>query len=170
MPGYSFDAGTLFGSTSVEPLPPAPPGEILLRVPAAISPRLLRESDVGRQLIWQHQVWYDEYQWANEPVLPGLYHLRLPIPGSNNKTFDEQKALLLEAEEPTSLVLVELALLCFEKAGLPDPLQESWVCCSETAYEGRVMLCWYNGRLNLVDHWYVNRYSTIWHSAARRVS
>jgi hypothetical protein len=148
-PGYSFDAAQLFAPFSVAP---APAGEIILRVPRGISPVSLRQSDIGKQLIHQDVTWFDEYPWAIEAIAPGVYHLRLPVPGSNGKNLWRQNAMLLDGEDIAPLVLVELALLCLKRAGLPDPLNYDWVRCQETAAGGgRVALYWRGGRLRVND-------------------
>jgi hypothetical protein len=167
--GFSFDASELFRPSSVAS---ASPGEIVLRVPEGITPVSLRQSDIGKQLIHQDEDWYDKYRWANEPIAPGVYHLRLPIPDSNGKTFDEQNALLLDGEEVAPLVLVELALLCLKRAGLPDPLQNGLVRSPETAADGgRVGLDWGDGgRLSVNVYWDDRRYVGVWLASARRAS
>jgi hypothetical protein len=129
----------------------------------------LRQSDIGKQLIHQDVTWYDEYPWANEAIAPGVYHLRLPVPDSNGKTFKEQKALLLDGEEVAPLVLLELAFLCLSKAGRPDPLQGGWVRCQEIADGYRVVLNWLDGRL-CVSPWDDHPHGDFWLAAVRRTS
>ena len=51
---------------------------------------------------------------------------------TNNKSFNEQTALLLDGEEVAPIVLAAMAMLCHKKAGLPDPLQGDWVRCRES--------------------------------------
>jgi len=153
-PGFSFDAGTLFGSPSAELLPTASPGEIVINVPEGISPLSLRQSAVGKEYIRQDVTWYDTYPWANEAIPEGVYRLRLPVANSNGKTFEEQKAMFRDGEEAAPLVLVELALLCLKKAGQPDPLHGGCVRCREiTDSSLRV----YVGDFDS-DGFFVNRY------------
>jgi hypothetical protein len=171
-PGYSFDVGVaLFGTPSTQPLPTAVPGEIIVCVPAGISPRSLRDSDVGKQLIHQQVTWYDACPWANEPVAPGVYHSRLPVPNSNHKTFDEQQILLFDGEGIIALALAELALLCIHADGQPDPLQHDWVRCREGRSDGHAVLRWGNGRL-VVDFWRTGLpgYRHLWLGAAKKMS
>jgi hypothetical protein len=166
--GFSFDAAELFQPFTIGS---ALPGEIVLRVPEGITPLSLRQSNIGKRLIWQDETWYDEYPWANEPIRSGVYHLRLPVPDSNRKTFGEQKALLLKGEEVAPLVLVELAMLCLKKARQPDPLNNGWVRCQETAADGyRVVLAWRGGWLGVYNYWDGYRGDGLWLASVRRAS
>lgn len=165
--GLSFDVRDLLSGT----LPAFDSSTVTIIVPEGLSPVSLRESAVGRELIHQDITWYDACPWATETIPAGDYRLRLPVPGSNRKTFDEQSALLLDGEEPAPLVLVALALLCLRKAGYADPLHGGWVRCRETAAGRRVGLDWSGGRLYVGNDWSVYRYYyDIWLASARRAS
>lgn len=150
---------------------PALPGEIVVRVHEDFSPVSLRNSDIGKQFISQGGTWYDPCRWANKKIPAAVYHLRLPVPGSNHKTFDEQQALLLDGEDVAPLVLVELAMLCLKKAGHPDPLQGGYVRCRETASAGfGVDLSWFDGRLGVRSSWGAYSDGKIWLAAVRGAS
>ena len=170
MSRYSFDVSTALGigTPDASPLPEDAEGEIVLRVPEGICPRSLRKSPVGKALLWQGNTWYDKYAWSSQSLPPGIYRLRLPIPDSNRKTFKEQKALLLEGQEVAPLVLAELALLCMQKAGHPDPLKNGFVRCRETADGYRVVLYWSGGRLYVYSSYVVDcRRDSVWLASAR---
>jgi hypothetical protein len=138
-------------------------GRLTVRIPADISPFLLRNSAVGQELIHQDVAWYDRYPWSSEPLPAGVYDIRLPVPESNRKTFDEQLKLLLPDEVPLPLVLAELALLFLRKQGADDPLRGGWVRCRETTAGGRrVALTWDDGRLYVDNLWDGYRYDRVW--------
>jgi hypothetical protein len=130
----------------------------------------LRSSHIGQLLIRQDRYRYHKYPWASEAILPGICRLRLPIPDSNRKIFAEQKALLLDGEDVAPLVLVELALLCLKKAGLPNPLQNGWVRCREVAGGRRVGLHCADGRLYVSADWDDVSYGSVWLASVRRAS
>lgn len=169
--GLSFDVATLLGIGAPDPtpLPEAAEGEIVLRIPEGISPKSLRASPIGQEFIWQDRTWYDRYQWADQSVPAGVYHMRLPVPDSNRKTFEEQKTLLAEGEETALLVLVELALLCLKTAYLPNRVNGGWIRCAETTAAGnRVELLWHDGRLYVNNfYWDGSRYGHVWLASAR---
>src|SRR5436190_5228775 len=130
--GLAFDVGTVLGIGNQNPNPiEGRPGFITLRTSEGISPVSLRGSTIGQQRIWQDVRWYDLHGWSGKFLLPGTYHLRLPVADSNRKSFDEQEALLSSSEEVAPLVLAELGLLCLHEAGYPDPLRGRWVRCAE---------------------------------------
>ena len=167
-PGLVYDAVSLlhFGEPSANVLPAANPGEIVLRY-GGWSLRELRD----KCELMHRQDWYDRYRWASENLPSGIYVLRLPIPDSNRKSFDRQKALLLPEEEPASVVLAASALLSVRLAGGQDPLRGDWTRCKEQADVGyRVGLDWYGGCLRVSDYWDGNRYDFLWLAAAQRTS
>ena len=168
--GLSFDVATVLalGSPSSEPLPEAAEGEIILRVPEGISPVSLRGSPIGRDLICQGNTWYDHYAWASTSRAVGVYHLRLPVPGSSYKTFDEQKALLFEGEATAPLVLVELALLCMRDAGHAALANGEFVRCDETGAAGnRAAVHWHGGRLLVSYLWDDVHADYVWLASVR---
>ena len=165
--GLAFDVAGVLGIGAPSPKPvKGTQGFITLRIPDGISPRSLRQSKVGKERIWE-DTWYDIYDWADQSLPAGVYHLRLPIPDSNRKTFEEQKALLLKGEEIAPLALVELALLCCRKAGQPDPLSGDWVRCRETADGYRVGLDWDDARLCADGYCDDSSDGSVWLASAR---
>jgi hypothetical protein len=161
--GLTFDVAALFAAKPIK----RALDNIILHVPEGCSPRSLRDNAIGAELIWQDNTWYDKYEWAKTPIPSGTYHLRLPVPDSNRKTFQEQHALLRDGEEPAPLALVMLALLCCRLQGLPDPLNGDFVRCREVDADGdRVALRWNDGRLVVDGAWDVYRDVVVWLAAA----
>ena len=131
--GFAFDVGAVLGvgKADASPLPEAQEDEIILRIAKGLSLVQLRDSAIGQKLVAQ-EYWYGDYEWANQPVAPGIYRLRVPVPGSFGKGFAEQHALLSEEESPAPIALVAAALLCLKKAGQPDPYGGKWTRCAES--------------------------------------
>jgi len=168
-----YDATTLlgFGPPSPEaPLPEAKPGELLLRY-GGWSLQDLRDNAVVRakDLMWV-QDWYEQYPWSAEKLPSGLYALRLPVPDSNRKTFDKQKALLLPGEEPAPVVLAASALLAHHLQTQEDLLKGDWTRCKEQTAGGyHVVLYWSGGRLRVNYRWDDYPYHFVWLASARRL-
>jgi hypothetical protein len=171
-PSLSYDAIALLGfgaALTDEPLPVALPGEIVIRY-GGWSLQELRKSDIGNQLIWQDQHWCNNYPWSHEPLPSGIYRLRIPVPGSNDKNFADQQALLQEGEEPAPLVLVATALLAHHLQTNEDLLKNDWTRCKEEDADGdHVGLYWRGGRLFVSCSW-DGRVGGVWLSSVRRVS
>jgi hypothetical protein len=166
-----FDAVSLgLGPAYDGPMPEIAPGEIAIRIPE-ISLQELRDNPVAQSLLWK-QDWYDKYPWSAEKLPCGIYVLRLPIPGSNRKTFDEQsRLLLLPGEEPAPIVLAVTAMLSIRLSGGSDPLKNDWARCKEQASDGnRVVLYWHDGRLYVDRRWDGSRLDDMWMASARRTS
>jgi hypothetical protein len=166
-----FDAVSLLGLGPAYggPMPELAPGEISIRMPE-ISLRELRDNPVTQPLLWK-QDWYDKYPWVAEKFPSGIYVVRLPIPDSNGKTFDEQSKLLLPGEEPAPVVLAVTSLLSIRLCGQPDSLKNDWVHCKEQTSDGnRVVLYWNVGRLYVNGYWDDDRDDDVWMASARRTS
>jgi hypothetical protein len=168
-----FDAASLL-------FPPTPPQ----LAPSAAGEILFRYGKEGEEFGWSlpelryahpdllhQQDWYDQHPWAAEKLPSGLYVLRLPVPGSNRKTFDEQQALLLPNEEPAHVVLAATALLSIRLSGGQDPLKGDWARTGRQTVCGRhVALDWRSGRLCVNDQWDDDdRTGCVWLAAARRL-
>ncbi len=169
---FVLDAAAVLGlgTPSSAPLPEAEVGWIVLRIPDNLTLQALRDCPVGQELMWQ-QGWYDKYPWSSAALPAGDYYLRLPVPGSQSKTFAEQQALLPPGEEVAPVVLVAAALLCIRRQGGPDPLDNEWVRCKEQASDGdRVSVDLDQGRVYVYNYWDDYRYSYLWLSAARKAS
>jgi hypothetical protein len=166
-----FDAALLLGLGPAYdgPMPELASGEIAIRMPE-VSLRELRDNPVAQPLLWK-QNWYDKFPWSTEKLPCGIYVLRLPIPGSNRKTFNEQKQLLLPGEEPAPVVLAVTAMLSIRLSGGRDPLKNDWARCKEQSSDGnRVALNWNAGRLRVNDLWDDGRGDYVWVASARRTS
>lgn len=170
---FSYDAVTLlgFGKPTTEALPEATKaGEIVLRY-GGWSLQDLRGSKIvcQKNILWG-QDWYDRYPWSAEKLPSGLYALRLPVPDSNRKTFDEQKALLLPGEEPAPVVLGASALLAHLLSTGEHLLQGHWLRCKERADASDcVELRWDVGRLSVLSYWDGNPDGLVWLASARRL-
>ena len=167
-PAFAFDALSLlgFGPVSADPLPAATPSTIVIRY-GGWSLQELREK---HQNLFHNQDWYGKKLWNSEQFPSGIYVLRLPVPDSNRKTFDEQKALLLPGEESAPIVLAATALLAMKLSGAEDPLKDDWTRCKEQAYSAIYFaLRWDDGRLG-VSVWNDNRFDHLWLAAAAKTS
>jgi len=166
--GLTLDATHLlgFGEASQEPLPNAEPGTIVLRY-GGWSLQELRDK---RRDLMHAQNWYDKYPWASERLPSGIYVLRLPVPDSNCKTFDEQKSLLLPNEEPAHIVLAATALLSIRLSGGQDSLANGWTRTGQQTGVGIAVLDWDEGRLFV--HIYSDgcRYDSVWLASARKAA
>jgi hypothetical protein len=151
-PGISHDAVALlgFGPADETPLPEAAPGEVVIRY-GGWSLRQLCDSDVvqARQLIWD-QDWYNKHSWSREGMAAGIYRLRIPLPNSRKKTFNEQIGLLCAGEEAAPVCLVVTALLAHVVETGEDLLASDWTRCREQgSFGNRVSVRIGGGRLGL---------------------
>src|SRR5262249_21943948 len=154
-PGYACDVASVLGigTTSSDPLPQPEPGEVVLRIPDGLTLQALRDSPAGQTRMWR-QDWYDKSPCSKAAPPAGRHRLRIPVPGSQRKTCAEQQALLPQGEQVAPVVLVAVALLCIQRAGGADPLQDRWTRCAELAAGGcRVDLDWSVGRLFVNVFW-----------------
>lgn len=153
-----------FGPPGPEAFPEAVPGEISLRYGGWSLTELRRKHP---DLLCD-QDWYDRYPWASERLPSGFYVLRLPVPESNGKTFEEQQTLLLPGEEPAAVVLAATALLALRVSSFGDPLRGDFTRCKEETDDGnRVGLYWCDRRLYVRSDWGDFRFDGVWLSAAR---
>jgi hypothetical protein len=148
----SHDAVALLGFEpgGAAPLPEAAPGEVVIRY-GGWSLRQLCDSAVvrTRQLVWD-QDWYNKHSWSRAGVAAGIYRLRLPVPHSPNKTFNEQLGLLRPGEEPAPACLVVTAVLAHLLETGTDLLAGAWTRCREQgAFGNRVSVRVGGGRLGL---------------------
>ena len=162
-PPRVYDATAVLGFGT--PSPEAKPGEILLRY-GGWSLRDLRD----KCDLMHRQDWYARCPWASDKLPSGLYALRLPVPNSNRKTFNEQKALLLPGEEPAPVVLAASAMLSHLISTGERLLAGQWLRCKEQTADGyRVALGWHDGRLNVNRYWYDYPDGFVWLASARRL-
>jgi len=172
-PSFCYDAATILGlgKASDEALPDPAPGEVVVRV-GAWSLQDLRtcETVVRGNLMWD-QGWYKEYPFSREKLTPGVYRVRLPIPDSNRKNYNEQRKLLLSGEEVTPVALATVALLCHLKQSGKDLLDNDWTRCAEALPdEDRVVLTVRRGRVRVDYYWGGGRDDDLWLSSACRKS
>ena len=171
-PGYAFDAAAILGigTPYTEPLPAPEPGYTIIRIPEGLSLLALRESAIGKRMMWPWD-WYDKYQWSREALPAGTYRLRLPVPDSNRKTGGEQQAMLPPGEQLAPAALVLAALLCTHLQGGPDPLGDDWTRCAEQTASGyRVALTWRVGRVGVVNSRDGGRNGLVWAASSCRTS
>ncbi len=118
------------------------------------------------------QSWYDAEEFAKEKSEAGMYTVTFCVEGSNNKTFDEQKAMIPKGEAVCPVaVLATAALLAFIETG-NDPFNDDWSRCIEQAADGdRVVLGFSEGRLDVGNYyWDDDRYGNVWLSSVRASS
>ncbi len=173
MSGISYDAVHLlgFGPPSDEPLPEAASGEIVIRV-GAWSLRDLRSNEVivRKNLMWD-QDWYNQYPCTPVKLTPGIYRLRLPVPGSNRKNFTEQQTLLQSGEAAASVALAATALLVHLMETGNDLLRNDWCRCVEALPDDdRVALRVCEGRVGVRRSWDDDRNGRLWLAASSRKS
>lgn len=168
---YAYDATAIFGfgHPSEEDLPEAKSGEIIIRYGGWSLQELCDCPLVcERNVMWHEQDWYGGYAWSTDTLPSGIYRLRVPVPDSYSKTFDEQKRLLPVNEEPAPVVLVASALLAHRVQTGEDLLKNDWTRCREQAAGGvRVGLGWDEGRLGVGSCWDGVRCGFLWSSSVR---
>jgi hypothetical protein len=167
--GLVFDAGALF---AVGPPLTRPTDVITLSVPSRITFRSLHLTATGQNFISQDD-WNEVHRWGVESTGPGIYRIGLPVPDSNLKTFDQQRALLRHDEDVAPLALLALAFLCRKEAGYCDPLNGGWVRCKETMQNRHIIMYWLYGRLHMgvdarecFDQY---AYDHVWMASVRKV-
>lgn len=164
----SYDAtGILgFGAHATAPLPNAWPEEIIVRYDgwSFLDLRDKCREDMHRQ------TWYERYYFSRETFEPGVYRLRLPIPGSESKTFLEQQHLLSHGFIVAPAVLIATALLVHRLHTGEDLLNQDWTRSAHRMNGGHcVLLSWGEGRLGARPHWQGFRADNVWMSSARLV-
>src|SRR5262249_28752375 len=115
--------------------------------------------------------WYLRCSWCYEYFREGYYRLRLPVPGSNERTFSEQVGLLAQGEHVAPVVVALTALLVHRLAGRKFGCEFNLVRCHDRVAEGkRVALTVLYGCVLLECERDTERNGSIWLSAARRAS
>jgi hypothetical protein len=171
-PGLAFDLGSMLGIGPADPSPlPTPEaGECIVRVSEPFSLLDVRNSAAGERY------WFKkDYRWFNkvnrmcsrQQVPVGVYRVRVPVPGSNNKTFTEQRVHMFSSEVVAPVALVAAVLLCIAQSGAPDPLRGGWVRCTEQPRFCRVVLKWCEGQLGIGDDSDDFPSSDVWVAACR---
>jgi len=118
--------------------------------------------------LFYDQSWYDDQEFAKLTEEPRERTIRI-IPDSNNKTFEEQKAMLRKDEEVTKARQLAMLSVLLKRSGEKDirEMVDGWVRCEEKTTGGlRVGLDWRDGGL-VVDSWDVNRLDRVWLSSVR---
>ncbi len=172
-PSFCYDAVSILGlgEASSELLPDPAPGEVVIRV-GAWSLKELRNCEivVRKNLMWEHNTWYDRYDWGRAKLTPGVYRMRMPIPDSGDKNFAEQQKLLLSGEEVAPVTLAATVFLCHLKETGKDLLANNWTRCAEPLPdELRVELTVLRGRVYASYDWTGYRYGYLWLSSACRI-
>ncbi|MGC3971599.1 MAG: hypothetical protein QM775_30925 [Pirellulales bacterium] len=113
-PGIAYDAALILGlgEAACEPLSVAEPGEMVIHVGAWSLQDLRTCKTVVRHSLMYNQDWYNGHPFSHEKLTPGVYRVRLLIPGSNRKNFNEQTTLLHDGEVVAPAALVAVVFLC----------------------------------------------------------
>lgn len=164
--GFRFDAIRLFElGDSIEPLPDPDPGEVVIRVGEWSLQDLRDNPMVIRGNLMPAVRWCDVHDWSRKKLIPGVYRLRLPIPGSNGRSLTEQQALFLPGEEVAPVSLVAVATLCRLMQETREPLEGHWFRCAERLASPagyRVLLGVSEGRVYVRDYWDGLRHENVW--------
>ncbi len=113
------------------------------------------------------QSWYGDQDFVKETEKPCMRTIRI-LHDSNNKTFNEQKALLEKDEEVTKArQLVMLSVLLQLKGEEPiEEMMNGWIrCAEETTLDSRVVLYWREGRLGVDGCWDADRHDRVFLSS-----
>lgn len=170
-PSYTYDAATVgrilglpcTASDSVVPKA-ADDGEIVIYYGGWDLPTL-RNCAAGRERMYQ-QDWYAEKEWTAEA---GYYRLLLPVPGSNEKRWDEQVQQIERGWEPAPVCVAATAYLTHLAKTGEDLLKGDFTRCAETLPDGRhVALDVFDGRLGVRHGLDDRRGGRVWLSAARK--
>lgn len=140
--GFAYDAMKIFGFDRRERLLPVPePGEIVICY-GGWSLQHLAQIDASKELMYPTN-WYYRYGWSERQYNAFCYRLRIPVKGSNCKTFTEQEKLLSEGEKVAPAVLVASALLCHYLQTGEQLLGSNDIRCKERLDTGdHIKLSW----------------------------
>lgn len=132
---FSYDAAAILGlgEASSVPLPEPGPDEVIIHVGPWSLQELLTCDRVAQQNLLQIDEGYKQlpFRFFRRQLTPGIYRLRVPIPGSNNRQFLGQEVLLREGEGVAPVALVAAALLCHLMVEGKDLLYGDVVRCEE---------------------------------------
>ena len=125
----------------------------------------LKELRQMRSDLFYDQSWYDSQPFADEKHEPGTYTVCLKVPGSNNKTLDEQKELLDKDDLCPVAIAATAYLLSFIQSGA-DPLNGDW---TRTGSQdgGHVSLGCPLSQLCVDTPWDTGRGDGLWASSVR---
>ncbi len=139
-------------------------GQALLWYPG-ISLTDLRNSPVGKERMWQTNVWYDGKGFT---APPGYYAVDLRVPDSTNKNWSEQLISRPDGMAVAPIAVAATALLLHLKETGNDPLQNHWCrCAEEGAAQGyRTTLAVVGGRVGVGDNWDDYRFHYLWLAAS----
>jgi hypothetical protein len=148
---FSYDAAAILGLSppSPKPLPEGQPGCYILYY-GGWSMKDIRDSERLKHLIDQHpHAWYEV---DNQPP-PGIYSVRIPVPGTGGKTYHDQLALIPAGEEPVPAVIIATVLLSALLRDHIDPLEGgSTLCKEETSRCWHMVLQWSDGWISPTEH------------------
>ena len=147
MQSLVYDAVHLlgFGPASTEPLPHPARGEIVIRVgdwslfelrsnPLIMRRKLIDDEpkDADEEYLLEQA---DKESFNIKKLTPGVYSLRLPVPESGDKSFDEQQSLLRPDEEVAPVALVATALIVHLMQTGSDLLNGDSCRCKELDFD-----------------------------------
>ncbi len=90
---------------------------------------VLRDLLARQEKLFYAQDWYDQYDWAKREDAPQERTLRIPVEGSFNKAFADQKKLLTADEEVASTRTVAMFLVITVLSTGKRLLPDRYVCC-----------------------------------------
>ncbi len=112
--GYAFDSVHMlgFGEKYNGIFPSVPTGGIIIRY-GGWSLKQICESAIGRRLInVRNPNDYERFSWYSKSYQPGLYHMRLPVPGTRSGSFQRKLNSLQKDERLAPAVLLITAMIC----------------------------------------------------------
>lgn len=179
-PCYAYDAVSIFGFGEIAggPMPvPKANGEVVVRY-GGWSLTELFNSEVGLELMhrkFAHYLQdYTDLDWSNECLDAGIYSLRLPIPGSNRKTMDQQAPMFLPSERRTHVVLAVTALLAhYVQTGLSLLGEErnSIICAQTWRPALHATVDWFDSKLHVrAGAAGFQTSESLWASGVRKIS
>lgn len=136
----SYDAAPILGlgPATKEPLPKPRPGQAVIRVGAwSLQDLHACPTVVRRKLMWDPAEKHG-HLWDSARLTPGVYRVRVPVTGSSNKPFAEQRKLLRSREKVIPVALAATVLLCHLLETGVDLLRGAWTRCADAECCGSV--------------------------------
>jgi hypothetical protein len=116
------------------------------------------------------QDWYDKYDWAQFADAPQERHVRIHVPSSFNKSFEEQAALLQPDEEVCSVRIVSMFLVINALATSNRLLSDCYVRCANVDSVGHRVVVGNFGSygFHVYSYWVGHRFDFVGVAAVRK--